>query len=221
MTPGGAVAQINRLLSPLIRAGVVVDSVFAHERRTVSGLFEVTFPNAEHLAEALRSRTYLTVYDSLAGKRVYNAMLDDGALIQMSYLFDRSSELKRHRLAYMGAPESRSPGDDSGVRTDPSRTSSEPATVFRFDYDAEDHPGGPVAHPKSHLTIGRTDSCRIPVSRPVTPSQFMDFVLRHFYPPNPQPPSFADDFPPCLSPETRSVAHLTIPSATGSSHPAA
>lgn len=221
MTPGGAVAQINRLLSPLIRAGVVVDSVFAHERQTVSGLFEVTFPNAEHLAEALRSRTYSTVYDSLAGKRVYNAMLEDGALIQMSYLFDRSSELKRHRLAYMGAPESPSPADEHGAGTHALRTANGPATVFRFDYDAEDHPGGSVAHPKSHLTIGRTERCRIPVSRPVTPSQFMDFVLRHFYPPDSQPPSFADDFPPCLSAEARSVAHLTIPSATGPSHHAA
>lgn len=72
-------------------------------------LTRLAWPSAvteSYLGEALRSRTYITVYDSLAGRRVYNAMLDDGALIQMSYLFDRSSELKRHRLAYMRAPES-------------------------------------------------------------------------------------------------------------------
>lgn len=180
MTPGAAVVQINRLLSPLVGIGLAVDSVFAHERHTRSGCSEVTFPNAEHLADALRSRSYLDLYRSLAGRRVYNAMLDDGALIQMNYLFD-GRELKRHRLAYMGAPQSLSRLEESDF-VGRGATVDAPATVFRFDFDDQDHPDD-VAHPKSHLTIGRAEHCRIPVSRPVTPSQFLDFVLRHFYPP--------------------------------------
>lgn len=217
MTPGAAVVQINRLLSPLIRTGLVVDPTFAHKRQTRSGLLEVTFPNAEHLAEALRSRSYLEVYDSLAGKRVYNAMLDDGALLQMSYLFS-GSQLKRHRLAYMGAPQPLHAVSEPGPALQALRASNGPATVFRFDYDDQDHPGG-TAHPKSHLTVGRTEHCRIPVSRPVTPSQFLDFVFRHFYPPGPEQPSFTDEFPPCLTPEERKITHVTIPSASGQSDP--
>ena len=209
MTPGAAVVQINRLLSPLVGAGLVVDSIFAHERQTGSGLSEVTFRNAEHLAEALRSRSYHDLYGAVAGRRAYNAMLDDGALIQMSYLFEGRS-LKRHRLAYMGAPGP-APADESGAADDGVMATDGPPTVFRFDYDDQDHPNG-VTHPKSHLTIGRNEHCRIPVSHPVTPSQFLDFVLRHFYPSDlVELPSFTDNFPPCLSREAHDLAHVTIP----------
>lgn len=33
----------------------------------------------------------------------------------------------------------------------------------------------------SHLTIGQYKNCRIPVVRPLTPSQFITFILRNFY----------------------------------------
>lgn len=38
-----------------------------------------------------------------------------------------------------------------------------------------------IHHPKSHLTLGQFRNCRIPVSSPLTPYQFVSFILRNFY----------------------------------------
>lgn len=54
-------------------------------------------------------------------------------------------------------------------------------TLLRFDYDAREGRHRPVTHPKSHLTLGRYEGCRIPVTAPLTPYRFIDFVLRNFY----------------------------------------
>jgi len=51
---------------------------------------------------------------------------------------------------------------------------------LRFDFDSGDA-FIPVEHPKSHLTLGQYENCRIPVSSAVSPFQFMDFILRNFY----------------------------------------
>ena len=52
---------------------------------------------------------------------------------------------------------------------------------FRFDFDIRDDVVVDVEHPMSHLTLGQYLNCRVPVSSPVTPSEFTIFVLRNFY----------------------------------------
>ncbi len=51
----------------------------------------------------------------------------------------------------------------------------------RYDYDGRDGRHEELAHPKSHLTLGQYECCRIPVSAPVTPYWFVDFILGNFY----------------------------------------
>lgn len=50
---------------------------------------------------------------------------------------------------------------------------------IRFDFDPDNYVD--YHHPKSHLTIGQYKNCRIPVSAPLTPYQFLNFILRSFY----------------------------------------
>lgn len=38
-----------------------------------------------------------------------------------------------------------------------------------------------IEHPYSHATFGEYEFCRIPVNSPLTPSIFMNFILRNFY----------------------------------------
>ena len=54
-------------------------------------------------------------------------------------------------------------------------------TPMRFDYDNRDDSIENIEHPISHLTIGQYQNCRIPVVRPLTPSQFISFIIRNFY----------------------------------------
>ena len=52
---------------------------------------------------------------------------------------------------------------------------------IRFDFDADDKRHVDLSHPKSHLTLGQYQNCRIPVSAPITPIVFVKFILRNFY----------------------------------------
>ena len=85
----------------------------------------------------------------------------------------------------------------------------------RFDYDARID-RGEAAHPLSHLTLGQYRNCRIPVSAPVTPSRFVDFILRNFY--HTAFIRYADRLPTAtwsfaetIRPDERSVAHVVVP----------
>ena len=52
---------------------------------------------------------------------------------------------------------------------------------IRFDYDCRDEVVVNITHPKSHLTLGQYQNCRVPVSAPLTPYIFALFILRNFY----------------------------------------
>nr|VFK30828.1 MAG: Uncharacterized conserved protein (DUF2290) [Candidatus Kentron sp. MB]VFK34387.1 MAG: Uncharacterized conserved protein (DUF2290) [Candidatus Kentron sp. MB]VFK76491.1 MAG: Uncharacterized conserved protein (DUF2290) [Candidatus Kentron sp. MB] len=52
---------------------------------------------------------------------------------------------------------------------------------LRFDFDSREEVFVEVEHPKSHLTMGQYENCRIPVSAPLTPYHFIGFILRNFY----------------------------------------
>ena len=51
--------------------------------------------------------------------------------------------------------------------------------VFRIDYAPDDHKDGD--HSATHFTISNHQSCRIPIKGIVTFSEFVRFVLFHFY----------------------------------------
>ena len=52
---------------------------------------------------------------------------------------------------------------------------------LRFDYDASEDLHQIINHPKTHLTLGQYRNCRVPVSAPLPPIQFMGYLLRNFY----------------------------------------
>lgn len=109
----------------------------------------------------------------------------DNSVVQIMYRF-KGSELAGHRLVFFGAPDleefQNAPEwyrhDERFV--DVLATPTAPVLI-RFDYDADDARHQSVVHPRSHLTLGRYEGCRIPVSAPLSPYRFMDFVLRCFY----------------------------------------
>ena len=50
---------------------------------------------------------------------------------------------------------------------------------IRFDFDLSNFIE--IEHPRTHLTLGQYKNCRIPVSEPLTPELFINFILRNFY----------------------------------------
>lgn len=132
-----------------------------------------------------RDSTTIGTYRRWALDGDYTALLYDGAIIQLGYRLTKG-EISEHRLVYAPCPYIIDRVDiemdpledlldmhrDSGVQDDITMQ-----TAIRFDYA----PGtAGVGHPATHLTVNRS-SCRIPVTAPMHPDQFLRFIFQHFY----------------------------------------
>ena len=211
--------QINQHIRRLVKVSLADQFQLGFQRETGKRI-EITFPNAAHVPMALKNLEYSEIYQLFVDKRAYNLKMLDGALIQMMYEFV-GNRLQRHRLAFLPAPhlhEFQNSPDvylDDELHGDVVAKSVVPFPL-RCDYDGRDGRHVDVAHPKSHLTLGQYEHCRIPVSAPVTPHWFIDFLLRNFY----QTPrrGYASEMPTggvafeeSISLAERRVVHLVIP----------
>ncbi|GAB6062355.1 DUF2290 domain-containing protein [Deferrisoma palaeochoriense] len=175
--------DLDALLSHLIALGIVDDQNFSVVRGLPNQKWEVSFKNAEHVSIAIGEADYTDIHRELMEKRSYNAKLIDGGLLQLQYLFEVDRPIK-HRLAFLPSPSLRP------FQNDPEDYLRDALYVeivsrrivpfpLRFDFDmnaAQD-----ATHPACHLTLGDVKGCRIPVSAPLTPRWFIEFVLRNFY----------------------------------------
>ena len=211
MTPQTTLNQINRL---------VRRSAF----RRGTGVVEVTFDSAGQVSAALGNASYVDVYEVFARDRVFNAKLLDGALIQMMYRFT-NDELLQHRLAFFPAPHleqfERDPDAylEDRLYAEIVGRSVLPLPI-RFDFDARDDRHRELTHPKTHLTLGEYAECRIPVSAPLTPHRFIDFILRSFYQSRSENgfvaelPRFVGSFADSITLSERTVLHVFVPPRT-------
>ena len=184
VTPKSIKEDIDGLISELIGKGVCDDSNFS-AIRTSGSKADVTFSGSEHVSIALGDIEYAEIYRQLADKRSYNMRLVDGALLQMMYRVE-GDELLQHRLAFYPSPSLLPFQDDPDayMRDELFIEIVQRRIVpfpMRFDFDAREGVYIDVAHPKSHLTLGDVKGCRIPVSAPLTPRWFVEFILRNFY----------------------------------------
>lgn len=175
--------DLSRLLSSLIERGIADDQNFPELRRLPDETWEVSFKGAEHVSIAMGDIDYQVLHRELGKKRSYSVKLIDGGLLQLLYLFKNGS-LVKHRLAFYPSPSLRSFQDDPDadmrdeLYIDIVSRRIVPFPV-RFDYDVE--AARDIVHPICHLTLGDVKGCRIPVSAPLSPRWFIDFVLRNFY----------------------------------------
>lgn len=127
-------------------------------------------------------------YIALLDRREYSFLMRDGAIVQVSYTFDKNS-IERHRLLYHPCPfsidqEMLEGGDLSlsdlirEVYMQDLEQSVALASPIRFDYAPD---AAADFHPASHVTINR-QTCRIPVRSPMRFDHFVRFVLENFYP---------------------------------------
>lgn len=142
----------------------------------------ISWPRHPDASGATFEPSVLHRYGLLLRYGEYTILFDDGALLQLTYWL-RGRDVVRHRLHYQAAPvildEDLSFDEflELAGTDDLLKSLTAPASL-RFDYD-------PAAttpeHPASHLTICGAH-CRIPVSHPLSPGQFVKFVVQHYYP---------------------------------------
>lgn len=223
-SPGKVKKQVDEIVGYLVEVGLARDQSFALRRQLTGTSVEVSFPKAEVVSFALKDRSYGEIYRELERMRAYNVKMPDGALVQMMYIFVEE-ELQRHRLAFFPAPhleEFQNNPDvymEDEIYGDVIARSIVPFPI-RFDYDGRVGVHQELIHPKSHLTLGQYESCRIPVTAPITPFWFIDFILRNFYHTAfelyaEKLPRFGDIFDETILAAERRVVHVAVPSKKG------
>ena len=177
------VESINRIQGEFIKKSLC-DEYNPPATSTNSDFRVIGFNNDTLISIAYSDTKYVDIYNELESKKAFSLKLIDGALIQISYRFHKSKEeVLQHRLAYF--PRADLPAWDS----DPEFYKNENVFAemfsesviqppFRFDYK---HDEKAEDHAKSHFTIGQIKNCRIPVCSPLSPGEFIRFIMQNFY----------------------------------------
>jgi hypothetical protein len=177
--------QIDELIKDLIKSGLSDDQNFPFERTVTGDSVEITFPGAQHTSVAMEDTSYAEIYARLKKERAYIIRMADGALIQMMYIY-RKGELEQHRLAFFPSPHLEEFQNNPEIYLEDEIYADIVAKnivpfPIRFDFDVRKGIHKELGHPKSHLTLGQYKNCRIPVSAPLIPFHFIEFILRNFY----------------------------------------
>lgn len=183
ISPAKIRQQVENITVELIECNLSVAQNFP-SYRTINEEIRIDFGKAD-LSIALKNISYIDIYNELSESRSYNIRLIDGALIQLMYKFQEDS-LHSHRLAFFPSPYleeyQNNPEiyENDEIYADIIKKNIVPFPI-RFDFNSDEELFVDVEHPKSHLTLGQYQNCRIPVSAPLTPYVFVTFLLQNFY----------------------------------------
>jgi hypothetical protein len=219
-SPEATLREISQITSDLIEVGLSIDQNFPVLRDHAGGVRELGFGPAEALSQTLRNVPYATAYEALSESRAYNIRLIDGGLLQILYRFAKG-DLTHHRLAFFPSPDLLEFQNNADVYELDEMYSdvierNVVTTPLRFDFDRATFVE--VDHPMSHLTIGQYRNCRIPVSGPMSPYMFANFILRAFYNTTYRRYSgeireHAYDYVPTITPAESRFVHLQVRAA--------
>ena len=209
--------QMESVTSDLILCSLSVEQQFPSVRREKDGT-KVDFGRAD-LSIALKNVAYTDIYNELSKSKSYNLKLIDGALVQLMYKF-KGEYLQAHRLAFFPSPYLEDYQNNSDIYekdeiyADIIKKNIVPFPI-RFDFDCREGVFDELIHPKSHLTLGQYQNCRIPVSAPLTPYMFIMFLLQNFYNTafkiySNTISKFDTNFPCSITPEERKIIHVQL-----------
>lgn len=176
--------ELQGLIGHLVELGMVDRQHFPSIQTGSNGEWTVAQPGAS-LSLSLKKRPYEEIYLELAGSKSYSMLLLDGALLQFAYSGVHES-IMRHRLAYFPSPTLEPYQNDPDLYlrelhfVDIVGYQVVPVPV-RFDFDIREGVAVDMLHPAAHLTLGQYQHCRVPISRPASPSEFTEFIIQSFY----------------------------------------
>lgn len=219
MGPKNILKQIKQLTVDVIEAGICDAQNFPSLTQSPGGISEIGISSVDN-SIFLKNIPYSEMSSELLKRKHYNFKMIDGALISLLYRF-QNNDIVAHRLSFFPAPNlevfQNEPElyleDEIYLEFLDKRIVTVP---LRFDFDSGDA-FVPVEHPKSHLTLGQYENCRIPVSSAVSPYQFMEFILRNFYH-TAQNKScihltkYTDKFEKSIASEEEALVHICTPS---------
>lgn len=184
------IKQIRNITNELLKNSLINEyNMCSFNQKTKSISWSAEDPL--DISFVLKDSDYEDIYKTCLQKEAYSFTFIDGSLIQLMYRLDkRSKNIIAHRLAYLPNPNAeiysnnedfdKTYYDSLDMFSEFIDKSSIPIPV-RFDFDNDEALYIEGTHTYSHLTLGNYKNCRIPVSTPMTPYIFMDFILKNFY----------------------------------------
>ena len=218
MTPGRLIYDLENFLELLMVSEVALATTKVVAMKGQRGFERITWSNNNIAAGELFRSDSPTVseYQEWIDCQGYSAVLYEGSFIQLSYDFQHS-QMVGHRLLYYPCPfdlevrllDTLSLSDLIELHHDQGIESIKLRAPIRFDYDPSTNRSG---HPVSHMTILWSHS-RIPVTSPVSPGHFFQFVFQNFYPALWSVHSFLNRWPkeelePTITREEQQQLHL-------------
>lgn len=179
--------EIKTITEEVSKFGITSEVKIPVRRRN-----EIGWADQKDISTLLKSISYLDKYKVISDESNFNFRLLDGAIIQLLYCFsDNGRNLLKHRLAYYPSPlleryenVSEEYQNDLANNLEFQDLIIEKYIVtspVRFDYDCDAEKYISKDHPYSHMHLGEIENCRIPLKSPISPSQFINFILRNFY----------------------------------------
>ena len=184
MLPNAVKIELDNVISLLVKHGFADKFNFTSLRNISGGEVSVEYSGMENISVALKNLPYSDSYTELVRRNQYNLKLLDGAILQIMYRFDSAGKLIKHRLCFMPSPFNDEFQNEPEIYLDDIIYAEVVdrrilPVAIRFDFDPAN--AKDVHHPHSHFTMGQYKNCRIPVVSPLSPSTFVEFILRSFY----------------------------------------
>jgi len=216
--------EIQSFTMAMVKLGLSNEQNFPSTHGNPKKNFEITVNENAALTLALKNISYREIYDSLSRANCFNVKLLDGTLICLRYRFNLG-KITEHCLTYFPSPYLEHFQNDPDsylldeIYADNINRNIVPFPI-RFDFNADTERYIEVHHPYSHLTLGQYQTCRLPVSSPVSPLVFGCFILRNFY--NTTSHKFSDEFPnsilkfgQTISSKEQNIPHVVLTRSTG------
>lgn len=199
MTPNEARAEVANLAASLLDANLAI-SINTPAVFNLGNIARVTWPASMNSSGTLSALPFGSIleYRQLVLGNQYTALLNDGALLQISMDLSQNN-IVGHRMCYYPCPVIVPPDLDIaefdqldllfleefsaheqliGSGTTPSHVALRLRSPVRFDYAPH---AATQSEPASHVHVINEDT-RIPVHAAISVGHFVQFVFKHFYP---------------------------------------
>lgn len=178
------IKDINATLSELRAMCFIRDENGISQHPCTGNLFEVSFTGKNDSNGIMYDKhiSCAKLMDELLSYRQYTILLYDKSIIQAEFMFDGDAIVKE-RLVFIKKHNkiwSINEIDEYDAFEEDWFSEEEGIPILiRVDYDPQEHKE--CEHASSHLTLSNHESCRIPMKQAITFSDFIRFILFHFY----------------------------------------
>lgn len=178
------IKDIDTTISELRSMRFLRDENGVSQHTLTGNLFEVSYHGKNSSGGIMYDKhvSCSHLIDVLLADRQYIVLLYDKSIIQAEFLIDGNT-ITKERLVFI-KKHNKIWGIDEIDESDANDEDwfSEDGGIpilIRIDYDPSEHKD--CEHASSHLTLSNHESCRIPMKQAVTFSEFVRFILLHFY----------------------------------------